>query len=329
MVETHEVVCDFCGGSNTDFLFDARDRLYGCEGVFTYVKCRNCGLVYMNPQISPDEIGKFYPDDYAPHRSKVEHLRAGRNSQIVRLKNAPVVRNLRNIRKQFLDNVKIVSSVRRKLNKQSKILDVGCGSGKFLNQIRNETGCQVYGVDISESAVTAAAAEYGIDVFKGYITEAPFPPNFFDIITAWWSLEHVPNPSEVLQKMHNLLKYDGFCIIGVPNIDSFNGRIFKDKWYHLDCPRHLHIYSPDTITKLLNKTGFVVTRIVFGKTAWGLFHSLRYYFGNDNIPLKQRKRLKYSSLLKRLLLPWTVLLALLKQSDIIIVYARKKPAQIS
>jgi ubiquinone/menaquinone biosynthesis C-methylase UbiE len=283
----------------------------------------------MNPRISTDDIGKFYPDDYAPYRSKKERLDKSRNSLTARLKNTCAVRSFRNAGRRFLGRVEIIPSVRKKLNSQSKLLDVGCGSGKWLNRIRSEIGCQVYGVDISESAVMVAAVKYGIDVFKGHITEAPFPPNFFDIITAWWSLEHIPNPSEVLQKMHNLLKYCGFCIIGVPNIDSFNARIFNDKWYHLDCPRHVHIYSPDTITKLLNKAGFVVTRIVFGKTAWGLFHSLRYCFGDDRIPLRHRKRLRGSSLIKKLLLPWTILLALFKQSDIIIVYARKKPAQLA
>lgn len=324
MIETHYVSCDLCQSSDAEFLFNAKDRLYGCEGIFAYVKCKNCGLVYMNPQISADETRKFYPDDYAPHRSKVRRLYERGNSQVAKLKNAPVIRNFRNTRKQFLNNVKIVSSVRRKLNKQSKLLDVGCGSGEFLNQISSETGCQVYGVDISEAASKAAKESYAIDIFNGPITEAPFPANSFDVITAWWYLEHVPNPSRVLRKMSNLLKSDGVCIIGVPNINSFNARIFKDKWYHLDCPRHLYIYSPDTIIKLLDKTGFVVIKIFFDKTSKGFLCSLRYYFGDDNIPLKRRKRLKGYSSLKKLLLPWTILLALLRQSDIFVVYARKK-----
>lgn len=326
MIKTNDVVCDLCGSSDTDFLFDGKDRLYGCEGIFEYVKCKKCGLVYMNPQVSIDGIRKIYPDDYAPHGSKKGHLHKGRNFQAAKLKNILLLRSFRNIRKQFLSNVKIVTSIRQKLNRQTKLLDIGCGDGRFLNEIRNETDCQVYGVDISETAAKTAKESYAINIFNGPITKAPFLSKSFDIITAWWYLEHVTNPSEVLRKMYSLLKYDGYCIIGVPNIDSFNARIFKDKWYHLDCPRHLYIYSPDTITKLLDKIGFVVTKIIFDKTPWGLFPSLRYCFGNDDIPLKHRKRFRCSSLLKRVLLLWTILIALLKQSDTMVVYARRKQA---
>ena len=324
MVKLQDVICDLCESGDADFLFNAKDRLYGCEGLFTYVKCRSCGLVYMNPRISTNQVKKFYPDDYAPYRSEIKRLPKSRNSQIAKLKNTSLVRTFRNVRKQFFSNVKMIPSVRRRLNRESKLLDVGCGSGKFLDRIRTNTGCQVYGVDISEAASRTAKDNFSLNIFNGPITEAPFPADSFDIITAWWYLEHVTNPSEVLRKLSSLLKHDGYCIIGVPNIDSFNARIFKDKWYHLDCPRHLYIYSPNTITKLLDKTGFVITKIVFDKTPWGLFHSLRYYFGDENIPLKHRKRLRGSSLLKKLLLPWTILLAFLKQSDTMVVYARRK-----
>lgn len=329
MFGTSDVVCDLCKSSDADFLFNGKDRLYGCDGVFTYVRCKNCGLVYMNPQICPEEIGKLYPENYAPHRPKKAGRDKCKKSFGALLKKMPALATFKNAKQKFLGRAQIASRVLKKLNRDSKVLDVGCGSGQFLNRIRSETGCEVYGLDIAPEAAAAAKECYNIDIFTGTVTEAPFPTNFFDIITAWWYLEHVPNPSEVLQKMCSLLKCGGLYIIGVPNIDSFNGRIFKDKWYHLDCPRHLHLYSPNAITKLLDKAGFVVTKMVFDKSTWGLFRSLRYYLGNDNIPLKQRKRPRHSSSLKRLLLPWTILLGLLKQSDIMVIYAQKKDVPAS
>lgn len=307
MIKVHDVACDLCGSSEADFLFEGKDRLYGCEGVFTYVQCKKCGLVYMNPQISPDDIGKFYPPAYGPHKQKAEK----------RQHNLSVL-------KSKLKKIPFAILIFDKLTQQSRLLDVGCGNADFLNKVRNVTECQVCGIDISKAAEKAAKENYEIDIFTGTILESPFPCNYFDVITAWCYLEHVPNPSEVLRKMYSLLKQDGYCIIGIPNIDSFNARIFKDKWYHLDCPRHLYIYSPDTITKLLNKTGFFVTDIIFDKNPKGLFNSLRYRFGNEDIPLKHRKRFRFSSLLKRFLLPWTTLLALLKQSDNMVVCSRRK-----
>lgn len=309
MIRTRDVVCDLCGSNNRKFLFNARDRLHGLEGTFSYVRCTECGLVYMNPQISSDDIGKCYPTDYGPHQAK------------------PAKRQLYpRILKTGLKKKPLSAAICDKLRQHNRLLDVGCGNADFLYGMKMMMGCSVYGVDNSIVAANTAKEIYGIDIFTGTILESPFPDNYFDVITAWWYLEHVSNPSEVLRKMSSLLKQDGYCVIGVPNIDSIIARTFRDKWYHLDCPRHLHIYSPDTITKLLNKTGFVVTKRIFDKTPWGLFRSLRYYFGGDDIPLKHRKRFRGSSLLKRLLLPWTILLALLRQSDIMVVYARKKQA---
>lgn len=307
MVRVREVTCDLCGSTNRKLLFEARDRLHGFEGRFSYVKCAECGLVYMNPQVLPNDVGEFYPPDYGPYQAKRD--KTGENPRAARaeLKKKP-----------------LSPAIWAKLTEQSRLLDVGCGNGGFLDTVREITGCSVHGVDTSKIAAKRARDNYQIDIFAGALPECPFPDDYFDVITAWWYLEHVPNPSEVLQKMSSLLKQDGYCVIGVPNIDSLNAKIFRDKWYHLDCPRHLYIYSPDTMARLLDDADLETIRIVFDRTPWGLFRSLRYYFGDDNVPLKNRRRLRGSSLLKRLLLPWTILLALLKQSDIMVVYARKK-----
>lgn len=313
MVETNEIACDLCRSKDSEHLFDAIDRLHGFEGRFKYVRCNSCSLVYMNPQISTSEIGKYYPDDYAPHKVKIRN-----NPKI------GIFAKFRNFRKELLGTVKMLPFVKNKMGPNTKLLDVGCGGGKFLAKIRQETGCKVEGLDISKQAIKYANENYGIDVFCGNITEAPFADESFDIITAWWYLEHVPNPSEVVHMMHRLLKTDGRCIIGVPNIESFNGKFFKDKWYHLDCPRHLFLYSPKTISEFLTKAGFDIEKMVFDKTAWGLFHSCRYFFDKKNVPLRNRKHLPGSSIIKRLMLPFTLFLSLIKKSDTVVVYAVKR-----
>lgn len=324
MYKTYDVTCDLCQGDDADFLFNAKDLLYGYEGFFSYVRCKSCGLIYMNPRVSDEDISGFYPDDYVPHRSKEKASKKSNKTFAMWWKNTTIAIRLKRLRKKLLGTEQAISFVDKKLNSESRVMDVGCGRAEFLYNIKQQTGCHVEGVDISKTAVDTAARNYDIEIFNGLITEAPFPAESFDVITAWWYLEHVSNPSEVLKKMCSFLKDDGLCIVGVPNIDSFNAKVFKDKWYHLDCPRHLHIYSPDTIKSLMDNAGFVVTKIVYHKTAWGLLPSLRYCFGNNNIPLKQRKRLKCASSLKRLLLPWTMMVSLFKKSDIIVVYARRK-----
>jgi len=319
MIRTQKVPCNLCSSTESAFLFDARDRLHGIGDIFTYVRCKECGLVYMNPQVVPEDIEKLYPADYAPHTTTGKRTGSGIRSLQNKIMKTPVIGRLL----KGVTNVKIADTIYRSLNQRSRILDVGCGAGSFLNSLRTDKGCEVYGVDISEAAVGEAKSSFGLDIFKGTITEAPFPAAHFDIITAWWYLEHISDPQTTIAKISSLLKQNGHCIIGVPNYESFNAKHFKDKWYHLDCPRHLCIWTPRAITRLLENHGLAVSKIIYDKTPWGLLGSLQYLLYGDNLNPKYRNRLRKSFLLWILLLPWTILMSLLKKSDIIVVYARK------
>jgi SAM-dependent methyltransferase len=299
------VPCNLCGSCESKFLFDAKDRAHGIKGSFTYVKCADCGLVYMNPQISLEDVKAFYPDDYAPHKS---HLNKADKSEKV-----PKSRLGKNLPKLLF----------QKLNANSCVLDVGCGSGKFLNEVKNVFGCKVYGLDISEQAAKTVKDNYGLDIFTGLITDAPFPPDNFDVITAWQYMEHIHNPLESLRMFYRLLKPDGLCLISTPNFNSFNAKIFKNRWFGLECPRHLYIYTPETINKLLQKAGFSLTAISYDKSSKNLINSLQYYLYEDNYSPEHRDRVKNTLMIKAVLSPLSRIFALLKMSDNMIVIAKK------
>jgi 2-polyprenyl-3-methyl-5-hydroxy-6-metoxy-1,4-benzoquinol methylase len=319
MIRTEKILCNLCGSKNSTFLFEASDRLHGIEGTFSYVRCPECGLVYMKPQVVPEDIGKLYPSDYAPHTTAAKGSAATIRSLHKQFMKIPVIAQF--IR--WVTNVKISNDIYRRLNQNSRILDIGCGAGAFLNRVKTEKGCKVYGVDISEAAVDAAKNSFGLNIFKGTIIEAPFEDSSFDVVTAWWYLEHVPDPHATAARISSLLKPDGHCIIGVPNFESFNAKGFKDKWYHLDCPRHLCIWTPSAMKRLLAQHSLTVTKIIYDKTPWGLRGSLQYSFFGDNINPKHQNKIRQSLFLWMLLLPWTIIVSLLKKSDIIVVYAKK------
>jgi SAM-dependent methyltransferase len=308
-----------CGSKDSAFLFEARDRLHGIGGTFSYVRCSECGLVYMNPQVVPEDTGKLYPSDYAPHSTAAKGSAAAIRSLYNWLMKIPVIAQF--IR--WVTNVKITNDIYRLLGQNSRILDIGCGAGAFLNRVKTEKDCEVYGIDISEAAVEAAKDSFGLDILKGSIAGAPFEDGSFDVITAWWYLEHIPDPRATAARISSLLKRNGYCIIGVPNFESFNAKVFKNKWYHLDCPRHLCIWTPSAMKRLMEQHGLMVTRIIYDKTPWGLLGSLQYSLFGDNINPKHRNRIRQSFLLWMLLLPWTILVSLLKKSDIIVIYAKK------
>jgi SAM-dependent methyltransferase len=305
IIKKNYIPCALCGSSESEFLFNAKDRLHGISGSFTYVKCINCGLVYMNPQISLEDLKAFYPNDYEPHKSHLD--KPGKSEKMSKSR-------LRRSLPKFL---------LQKLNENSRVLDVGCGNGKFLNEIKSIFGCKVYGLDISEQAAKTAKDNYAIEVFMGVVTAAPFPPDYFDVITAWQYMEHVHNPLESLQMFYRLLKPDGLCAISSPNFDSFNAKIFKERWFGLECPRHLYIYTPETINKLLRKAGFLLIAISYDKASKNLIKSLQYYFYDNNYSPEHRDKIKKSFIIKAVISPLTRLLALLHKSDNMIIVAKK------
>ena len=299
-IKTSPALCNVCGGDNARPLWMAIDRLHGFEGQFQYVQCANCGLIYMNPQIAPESVSQFYPPDYAPHQ-------AGSTS------------TSKNVRKPDLPRMILDS-----LNHQSRVLDVGCGNGEFLDRVRQFCRCQVNGVDTSGNAVLCAKKQYGLDVFQGEILAAPFEEKSFDLITAWSCIEHMNNPAQAVKKMFALCKPGGFLFIKTPNYDSFAAKLFKDKWYHLDCPRHLYIFSPSTITALLEKCGFEMVNVCYEPSSKGWLGSLQYVFYGDNHHPATKNKLRRSSLAKAFVSPLSRLSAWLKKADTMMVTARRK-----
>lgn len=297
-----KIRCDLCSSDDCEFLFEAVDRLFGCKGTFTYVRCRQCGLVYMNPQVSQQDIAQFYPANYKPHQTKT----------------APCVVSPRKLIKNCH-----ISLLRDNLDRQKKLLDVGCGNGSFLYQIHQLTQCQVYGLDISEAAAEAARESYGLNIFTGTVFESPFEEGDFDIVTAWHYLEHVHNPSDVLKAISGLLKAGGQFIMNTPDFGTINSRLFRDKWYYLDCPRHLHLFNRKTIKVLMAKNGFDVVRIINRRSSKGLLGSLQYYFYGDNYKDMHHNRIRKSLPIKLTASFISRVTSLLGHGDVMIVVAEK------
>jgi len=301
---TSPVPCDLCGSTECELLFEAQDRLHGFEGTFSYVRCGQCGLVFMNPRVSPDEAARFYPPDYGPHQVEPQRRERELSQHKGRLRKRPVL-----------------GPVCARLTPKSRLLDLGCGAGGFLNEVRAATGCRVYGLDISAGTAKRARDNYGLDIFAGSLAEAPYPDDYFDVITARSYLEHVSSPSAVVLRIARLLKQGGSCVIRTPNFASFNRALFNEKWYHLDCPRHLYIFTPRTITSLVEKCGLSVRRIHHHITSKGLLGSLQYQVYGDNYMPEHRNRIRHHWLLRRIALPWAGIAAFMRRSDQMTVLA--------
>ncbi len=242
------VNCNLCGLDNIQILFSKKDKFGVAEDGFNVVECQRCGLLYINPRPSEEEMGRFYPETY----SWKETLEA--DSFLIRL-----VRRLEKGYRYHLLRDEVSKVVKFTGRSQGKVLDIGCGTGDRLDVFRNN-GFESYGVETSDSA-GYAKEHLKLNVIKGDLLSAKFPEAFFDIVTLYSVLEHTHNPDEVIKEIHRILKKDGFLIIQVPNKDSLQYKLFKKRWAAFDVPRDLYYFNIHTLSSLLKKAGFKVMKI--------------------------------------------------------------------
>lgn len=149
---------------------------------------------------------------------------------------------------------------RKKIEKYSgcssgRILDVGCSTGLFLNEMQ-KAGWSAQGIEPTPSAAEYAQKRFKLDVFQGFLAEANLKPESFDVVTFWDVLEHSFSPSRDLQITAQLLRPGGLVAINIPNWHSPDRKVFGPHWIGLDPPRHLYIFTRKTLNMYLKKAGF-------------------------------------------------------------------------
>lgn len=240
-ITVEEVGCDLCQTAVADPVHTFTDILYNLPGEFTMRRCRQCGLMYLSPRPTPQSIAFYYPENYTSYRPPIEQERLA----LMRWMRRRKLQQRRRFIEQFSER------------REGKILDVGCATGLFLNEMA-QTGWQGYGVEPIDSAAQFARAHFGLEVFQGMLADAPYPPGSFDAITFWDVLEHTFSPTETLSQAAALLRPGGVVAISVPNWDSWERRWFGRHWQGYDPPRHLYVFTRPTLTELLEAAGFAV-----------------------------------------------------------------------
>lgn len=275
------VPCDLCGSDQSDLFIQQRDLLLAVtDEEFTIVRCRQCGLVYLNPRPSRDLIGTYYPTVYYPPtlskaqpqlQQKAKRVSSGIKRWVMEdyygypSTCPPGFR--RSIRRLMLWPDKFLREFRGRhilpWRGEGKVLDVGCGAGGNLKALRDQ-GWDVYGIEISELAAAHARNLVGGQIHAGTLATAPFERKMFDMVFMSHSLEHLPSPAGALQRVNALLKDDGLLVVSVPNVNSLEVKLFGWWWFGWDPPRHFYHFGKTTLTALLNRTGFEVRQFRTG-----------------------------------------------------------------
>jgi 2-polyprenyl-3-methyl-5-hydroxy-6-metoxy-1,4-benzoquinol methylase len=235
------VVCDLCGSpQQIDYAQPADYFLDRREVTARLVACARCGFIYQSPRPTLAEIGAHYPPAYELYGDYRAHTR----SRLLRLAYDYGIRK----RARYV--------TRRQAG--GRLLDVGCAAGLFLVTLRELGGWQVEGVELDAATAAYGRETYGLTIHAGTLEEAALPSQRFDAVTLWDVLEHLHQPTATLREVRRLLRPGGTLVVRVPNLASWDARLFGDSWAGLDAPRHLAFYTPQTLQRTLENAGFVV-----------------------------------------------------------------------
>lgn len=272
--------CPVCRSPHREELFTARERLFGLPGEFGVVRCRGCELIYLRNRPARHRLASYYPSDryyaYRPpvaydlfrnvdlpsrawyalkrgvlaHRYGYGHLATTRMAR--RLGRLPLPRPLRT-RATFGLEVLLHRYV-----PGGSLLEVGSGSGMYLDLMRALGWERVVGVDLSSAAVELARTLPGVEAYEGDLAGAGLAAASFDAASVAHTLEHLPDPVAALRELHRLLRPGARLAVVVPNGDSLLFRRLRERWYQLDAPRHLVLFNRASLQEVLARGGFEV-----------------------------------------------------------------------
>lgn len=230
--------CQICKSNDLSQLLQTNDYFFTEEN-FTLAVCNNCNFVFTNPIPDIDSIGKYYATE--------KYLSHDTNSN-------GILSNIYKTVRYF--NLRGKYSLINNYKKVGQILDIGCGTGEFLNFMKLKNW-KTFGIEPETKAKEFAIEKYHLDIYpERKLLE--FEKNKFDLITMWHVLEHVFDLNERLNAIYNLLKNDGIFINALPMFDSPDAKKFGKYWAGLDVPRHLHHFTSESFTRLANNNGFKV-----------------------------------------------------------------------
>jgi ubiquinone/menaquinone biosynthesis C-methylase UbiE len=233
------IVCNFCGADDPEPINNGPDLYLRKHGNHSLVRCRQCDLIYQNPQLDLDELAAYYPEDnYELYNQDTE---AGGSI----LRQADFTHGMRRRSRQII--------ARKPL--PGRLLDIGCATGDFLAAMK-AYGWAVTGVEPNPSIAEYARKKHELEIHTGTVETAKLGNQSFDVVTFWDVFEHVLDPRATLEKIQTVIKPGGLLVIATPNPTSLEAKMFGQYWAGWDRPRHTYIYSPAVLQAYLKEYGF-------------------------------------------------------------------------
>jgi 2-polyprenyl-3-methyl-5-hydroxy-6-metoxy-1,4-benzoquinol methylase len=278
--------CPLCGRAEHDTVFaGVRDLRFGVGGIWTFVQCRTCDAVFQTPR--PADLTAAYPEGYSQHRVPApprfdaappaaalktflrRAVLAAHGYDVAASAATRAIGRVLDLSPALRYHAFHGSLIQPRHVPRGRLLDVGCGNGRFVAWARL-AGWDACGVErdpvsagiarrVSDCRIHASLDELYAELRTGFRDRDM--RGAFDVVTINHVLEHLPEPAATLAEIHGLLRPGGMLYIGVPNWNSWMRRLFGGKWYALEPSRHLVMFTPRRLRRLLEESGFTVESI--------------------------------------------------------------------
>jgi 2-polyprenyl-3-methyl-5-hydroxy-6-metoxy-1,4-benzoquinol methylase len=279
-----EAGCPLCAGDARLLYSNVEDFEYFTPAPYDFYCCGTCGLVFMHPLPTRDELPSLYPAGY--------HNFEPPSNAVSRF---------------LLDRYFAQQTARcaRYVPAGGAFLEIGCAGGDILERVERSGAATVKGVELSLHACERAWAR-GLDVFHGTVDEFDTDERF-DLVFMSHVIEHVIDPIATIAKVVELLKPGGIAYVETPNVGALDARVWKQSWGLLHYPRHLYLFDRSTIQRLVESGGLRVERVASELNSCGWALSVQSALRRRGIDRSRRPRSFYYPFLLVALLPLNLL----------------------
>lgn len=252
------MICPICNNNANNTTYIVREMQLDFEEEFEYIECSKCGCLFIKD--IPEDMRKYYDINYGPHAHKTTLLNKITDKIYgLYLSNNKLIKSIQR------DNVTITTKFWNSLSaegiitKESSILDVGCGDGKFLSILKKGGFKDLTGLDLF---IDEENMLKDIKIVQSSLEE--FKPNHkYDLITSNHSFEHMDNQLENLKCFENLVNDDGVIVIRIPVKSKPVWEKYGVNWVQIDAPRHFYLHTLESFKILCSKTNLIIKDIIF------------------------------------------------------------------
>ena len=271
----NSLTCKICGNAVNNTPVLAKELMYGLNNEFNYFECTSCGCLQI--ESIPENIADYYPNDYLSFKRPIFFKKRAAFKAFFKKQVAKYYGGNFNIL-GFILSFFVVNQfpwIKPGItNFKSKILDIGCGTGKLLLTMQRFGYENLTGIDPYNQA--DIFYDDNLSIYKKDLFDLD---EKYDLIMLNHSFEHMEFPEKVLSKLSTLIEDNGCILIRIPLAGSYAWRKYKTNWVQLDAPRHFYLHTVKSMSILAEKSGLKLDEVKFDSTSFQFIGSEKYLRG--------------------------------------------------